>query len=304
MNAITVIMPMTEAEAHKCLSEIKGHLRTARRKILELYEREGWRALGYESFQECMEQELDYSFQHGYRLVIAEKIEQSIRVLPGANPLPADPIPERHLRVLGKYADNPNDQRRIYEDAQALAATEGAGAKVKTKHVEESALLHETRVMVQKSRYFLPAQMMVKGEITPAEAKQMIDAIERLKPVQRSEVLKLMAGPGLRCADLVEPIGNMFDRPLGKESKVLPEILNAGTLGGTPLVKAVAADLQRANYEAQQQHIAEEVEKRRPVIEPVIITIYKGDPKRTFKELQRGLGEVDLGRLIDYMLGQ
>lgn len=297
---IAIIEPMTKQEAQTCLHEIKSHLSDARRKVLELYERRGWEALGYESFQACMERELGYSFQHGYRLVMAEKIEQSIRQHSPQGELPSGSIPEKHLRVLKKVQD-PQQRARAYQNARDLAATEGA-KQVKTRHVEQSVLLEETRQMVLKSRYFLPAQMMVRGEVTPYEAKRMIEALEELTPRRRGYVLQLMAEPGLTCPELIIPIGNMFDRPEGRESYVLPEILQAGTLGGTPLHKAAVVDLQRANEEARRQHIADAEEKKRPVIEPVIVTVYRGDPARSLKALVSALGHEGLEEVFKHFV--
>src|SRR5205807_1142448 len=46
--------PMTRDEARQCVERINHHLDEARALLLDLYEREGWRALGYASWRECV----------------------------------------------------------------------------------------------------------------------------------------------------------------------------------------------------------------------------------------------------------
>ena len=71
---------------------------------------------------------------------------------------------------------------------------------------------------------------------------------------------------------------------------MLPEVL-AGYLGGTPLSKARMSDWRVAAGEARAQHIAEKTAANAPFSQPVIITIYKGDVKRTVDALKEVLGD-------------
>src|SRR5205823_5147590 len=45
--------PMSREEARRCVERITRHLDEARALLLELYERRGWRALGYDSWRAC-----------------------------------------------------------------------------------------------------------------------------------------------------------------------------------------------------------------------------------------------------------
>jgi len=47
-------LPMSRDEAQQCIARIAHHLEEARALLLELYERQGWRALGYDSWRTCV----------------------------------------------------------------------------------------------------------------------------------------------------------------------------------------------------------------------------------------------------------
>jgi hypothetical protein len=49
-----VDLEMSTIEARECVSEIKDHLNKVRALLLDLDERRGWKALGYESMRQCM----------------------------------------------------------------------------------------------------------------------------------------------------------------------------------------------------------------------------------------------------------
>jgi hypothetical protein len=260
MPDITIIQPMTRDEAITCIQSLKRDLQGARRKAIEFKERAGWKALGYESLALCLESELGYSFQHGYRLLAAAEVERDLLDSHLGESIPTT-LPERHARVLSRLK-TPAERVKAYGNAQSMATSEGESA-VTTRHIEQSVRLVEIERQVIGSKYNPIAHAMTTGVITPPVALAMVQAVEDLVPKKRGYIMQLLAKHGLTCADLIAPIAAMFDRPPGKESYVLPEILNAGTLGGTPLSKATLADLNRANYEARQQHITDAQEAKR-----------------------------------------
>jgi len=69
---------MTPAEARTCVIEINRHLESARAQLLELYEREGWRALGYGSWRECVTVEFQRSQSALYRALEAARVERAL----------------------------------------------------------------------------------------------------------------------------------------------------------------------------------------------------------------------------------
>jgi hypothetical protein len=73
---LTIITPMTETEARVLIEEIKTDISAVGAKLLELHEREGWKALGYSSWRECVMQEFDFQSSHVYRLLDFAKIQR------------------------------------------------------------------------------------------------------------------------------------------------------------------------------------------------------------------------------------
>jgi hypothetical protein len=117
---------MDESEARACVSRIQGHLEGARRELLDLEDREGWRALGYDSWRACVTAEFGQSQAYLYRQLTAAKIEREIDS-------PIGEIPESHLRPLSKL-DTPDDRRAALDRANELA-----GDKPRTAaHVQQA----------------------------------------------------------------------------------------------------------------------------------------------------------------------
>ena len=83
-------------------------------------DRKGWKALGYESFKEYGEKELNYQERHLYRLVDAAEIGMQI----GTDQLDSQP-PESQLRPLTAV---PEDVRKqIWDEATKKAEADGVG---------------------------------------------------------------------------------------------------------------------------------------------------------------------------------
>lgn len=302
MSDIQIIEPMTRTEAEACVASIKAHMSDARQKALELYQRKGWEALGYESFRACAEKEFGQSWQHVYRLKNIAEAEQELRAAsPVGEPLP-EQIPGRHLRALSTLP-TPEQKAKAYQKAQQLAKIEGA-AEVTERHVRTAVAVENTEKEVYEGKYAVLGQMVATGQLALMTANEMTQHLEKAKPKTRGLIIQLIARWGLTCAELIPELAQMFDREgTEKASKVLPVILKTGSIAGTPLVKANLTDLGRAKYEASLEHKADAVQKQieqKPTVQPVIVTLYKGDPVRTLKELKRaGLTVADLIKLQD-----
>ncbi|MBE7553779.1 MAG: hypothetical protein HS126_22160 [Anaerolineales bacterium] len=126
---LTIITPMTETEARVLIEEIKTDISAVGAKLLELHEREGWKALGYASWRECVMQEFDFQSSHVYRLLDFAKIQRVLSPI-GENgyPLPAAESVARPLAAL----PDPDQQREAWQTAVDTAP----GGKVTAKHVE------------------------------------------------------------------------------------------------------------------------------------------------------------------------
>lgn len=112
IDAGTIVL-MNAFEARAAADEIKGKLGDLRITIHEFETREGWRALGYDSFREWALKEIDQaSIRHVYRLAAAAEVESNLGVTIGHNP-------ESHLRPLGQL--EPEQQREAWGLAAELA---------------------------------------------------------------------------------------------------------------------------------------------------------------------------------------
>lgn len=120
---------MTPDEARICADAINKNLRNTRELLLDLYEREGWRALGYETFRACVVAEFKQHQSYLYRQLEAAKAE--IAISPIGEKSEVGKVPESHLRPLTSL---PPDQQR---DAYQKAVETAPNGKVTAKHVEK-----------------------------------------------------------------------------------------------------------------------------------------------------------------------
>lgn len=127
-KALSVVgVPMMGvAEARSYIDMINAHLSSARRLLLDLYEREGWRALGYSSWRTCVMAEFNQSSAALYRELAAGTIERELGV-------PLDSVPESQLRPL-KVLKSPELRRAAFDRANDLAGT----SKRTAEHVQEA----------------------------------------------------------------------------------------------------------------------------------------------------------------------
>lgn len=75
------MMLMTEIEARSLVNEINSGISTIGGKLLELYEREGWKVLGYNSWRECCMTELDLRQSRIYQLLDFAKVERNLSTI-------------------------------------------------------------------------------------------------------------------------------------------------------------------------------------------------------------------------------
>jgi hypothetical protein len=103
MNGTTETRPiakMGRAEAREATLRARAHLRTGWRIILDIYEREGWRALGYSSWREYAAVEFQVSRSAAYRLLDCARVVESL--LQHAVDIIDMPKYESHLTQLAR----------------------------------------------------------------------------------------------------------------------------------------------------------------------------------------------------------
>jgi len=117
---------MTVFEAQECVKKINENIQNTRALLLDLYERNGWEALGYQSWRECVVGEFKQHQSYLYRQLEAARAERNISVSPIGE------IKESILRPLANLP--PDEQREVYQKA-VETAPEG---KVTAKHIEKT----------------------------------------------------------------------------------------------------------------------------------------------------------------------
>lgn len=282
---------LSKAEAEACVTKIAKNLAEARAEVLRFYKGRGWIALGYLSFAACAQARFGKSASQVYRLKDAALVQANVSPT-GEN------IPDRHVRVL-KTLPEPQ-QVRAYETAQKLAQAENA-SKVTEAHVQKAVTVVKAEAVVEQNP--LIAHLVTSAEITALAGKDMVERLGRLKPAIQTYVLDVIAKYGLTCPELVTEFAHMKDRKPGEESRTLVVIEATGTIAGVPIRKATLSDLKRARYEAQQERLAEALERdrREKQIVPVVVTVFRGDPARTLKALYEALQDEGVGQLFAHM---
>lgn len=122
--------PMTKDQARKVTDEINSNVASASVLLLDLYERDGWKALGYKTWTDYCVKELEVSRQRGYQLVNAARLAEQTSTVVDA------PLSEAALRELGGIpaAQVPE----VVIEAVQIAAERGA-AKPTAADIKEAA---------------------------------------------------------------------------------------------------------------------------------------------------------------------
>ena len=125
-EALPAVRLMIYSEAKECVNQINANMTNIRSLVLDLYERKGWDALGYESWRECVVKEFKQSQAYLYRQLEAAQTEKVI------SPIGEKvEIPESQLRPLVTLRNDPGKQREAWQKA-VETAPEG---KVTAAHV-------------------------------------------------------------------------------------------------------------------------------------------------------------------------
>jgi hypothetical protein len=122
---------------------IKRHINTTRYLLLDMRDRKGWKALGFESFVEYGEKELNLGKTRIYQL--AEAAEISLQL--GFSTKVENQPKETQLRPLTQVPEE--ERKAIWEEATRKAEEEGA--KLTAKRVDEAVESNaDRRSMVSK----------------------------------------------------------------------------------------------------------------------------------------------------------
>jgi hypothetical protein len=129
INEIPALPKLTAIEARQKVNNVKSCLSIARSELLDLRDRDGWRALGYESWEEFGATEFDYSVQYLNRITTADSIQKSLETI-----VSEGEIKETHLRPLTSIPEN--ERAAIWEEANRKA--EELGKERTAKMVQDA----------------------------------------------------------------------------------------------------------------------------------------------------------------------
>jgi hypothetical protein len=130
---------MSAAEAQSAVSEINANISQAdglytgtRKLLLDLQEREGWRALGYGSFRDCLAECCPRIEQaYAYRLADAARVDRNVSVSTRVETF----LPEKHAYELRHVPDK--RQGEVYTAAVKAAEGGEVTARVIREAVEQ-----------------------------------------------------------------------------------------------------------------------------------------------------------------------
>ncbi|MFA5377573.1 MAG: hypothetical protein WC455_17615 [Dehalococcoidia bacterium] len=176
MNEITKRM-MTDREARECVEKINADMNNIRSLVLELYEREGWAAMGYQSWRECVVAEFKQGQSYLYSQLASAYTERNISAIAEKT----ETIPESQLRPLAKLRNNPEKQKEAWQQAVATAP-EGKVTAAHVYKIVKGMTMPEKPAPVPKPQE--PSDAMAFAAIA-------ISQLERIHPKdpKRSEAL-------------------------------------------------------------------------------------------------------------------
>lgn len=132
---VTYIVPMEVAEARAEMDGVRRDVTSACERLARVYERQGWKALGYPSMVACMRAELDLSKTRGYELLAYVKIKKNLE---GVSAI-AEKIPEINEAQAREIKHLPPQAQREVWEASVKATNGKPTAKAVAAQVREQA---------------------------------------------------------------------------------------------------------------------------------------------------------------------
>jgi hypothetical protein len=305
-DTIIIEKVMTPQEAERCLQQIRDKTAELKDLVYELWSREGWRALGYDSFHACIQDRMGKSASTLYRLKDVKEFE--LMLLERGEDEQAK---SSHVREYRKLPDA-NTQFQAYQRAREIAQQEGKKQPT-AENAREAVVQVQNELAIQNSPYRLIEHQWRTAVLTVHQALRMVRLLDAVQTPLRASVLTLMGKHGLTDPELIPLMARDLARQNTQDpSRVMQELLETGCVNGVPLKDAKARDYHQAKRASQweRRQEQEEAERRKKireghwVPEPVILTIYKGDMPRTLRELRRALGDNQYERLRDAILAE
>lgn len=172
------IKPMVNKEAREWIGKISANTSNIRYLVLEFFEREGWMALGYISWRECVMKEFNPTKQrYLYYQLAAAQAERNICTI-----VQTIPIPEGQLRPLVKLKNNPGQQREAWQKAVETANGKVTAVDV-MRAVKEIQSSNSSNKLEPNNKELEPKELELKPRIPEYAivfAKTAICHLERI----------------------------------------------------------------------------------------------------------------------------
>jgi len=288
-NYVLKVM-MTQDEARQVHDRIQRRDAAQAKDLQVMHNLEGWKVLGYASWDDYLRKAFDYSKSYLSRLNSNITINHQL----GTDD---DPLPERQTRPLNKLPEGLRPE--AYATAKSLANAEDSELQV--RHMEMASQQVKTKQAVRDSKHRVISVMMDGGDVSPKVALVMCETLDRLDVEIYAKVIQIIGQHGLSDAELILPFADMVNR----ESRTLTRILKTGHINDKPIGQASFEDLKQEKRFSQTEIIGEKVEKQRkkaseqgkPAVIAHVVTVYENNPQKTLKALKQVLSAEDLAVL-------
>lgn len=163
-----VLPSMTTEQAREHVRQIKLDLQNVRNLLLELYEQEGWRALGYDAWRECVITEFNFTQSHVYELLAAAKVDRNI------SDLSETAIPLTHLTPIAQSKLQPEEQREVMRQAIETAPN----GKVTAAHVERTVQTYKQEARQAPPRKYDGPQVYTMTQWQALSEYERVDLLQ------------------------------------------------------------------------------------------------------------------------------
>lgn len=174
MNNPAVRM-MVFKEARECADRINAGINNVRRDVLELHDRDGWSALGYKSWTECVQREFKQAERYIFYQFKAGQIEQNLNDSAKSNCtiVQLGSIPEGQLRPLARL--EPSQQREAWQKAVETAPEGKVTAAHVSKIVKEITGEQPKPYILKQSQPTIPEHAVYFAQIAISQLERISD---------------------------------------------------------------------------------------------------------------------------------
>ena len=229
--------PMTEERAGELTLLIRQHVSHVRLYLWEMYENDGWKVMGYNSWRDYLINEFkDISYPYLTRQTKAARLE----AIAGGN---VGEAKEAHLRPIIESLDNDGDMIEAYKELASIDSPTGA-----------DAASIAARLSVERTGLDILKERMRLGHVSPIKALGVANALGNYK----SGAIQIVSDPEL---------AELLVRLMKANSETWQEIEQSLSIPAFPepilIEDATASNLLAWLDVASAEHRAIAIEKKR-----------------------------------------